>query len=80
VDSLSDCKCSWQIKDATTGHVRRPGNPKKWRARVLCEGIICHLALLTVDEPDFWTDDLISLQFVSEPELQVQLRFPTTSP
>lgn len=29
-------------------HVRRPGNPKKWRAHVLCEGKICDLALLTV--------------------------------
>ncbi len=59
--------------NATTVHVRRPGNPKKWRARILCEGIICDLALLTVDEPDFWSEDLMSLQFVSVPELQVRL-------
>ena len=59
-----------QIMNATTVHVRRPGNPKKWRARVLCEGIICDLALLTVDEPGFWSDDLMSLQFVAVPELQ----------
>ncbi|EIE25461.1 trypsin-like serine protease [Coccomyxa subellipsoidea C-169] len=58
------------IMNATTVHVRRPGNPKKWRARILCEGIICDLALLTVDEPDFWSEDLMSLQFVSVPELQ----------
>lgn len=56
--------------NATTVHVRRPGNPKKWRARILCEGIICDLALLTVDEPDFWSEDLMSLQFVAVPELQ----------
>jgi hypothetical protein len=60
-----------QIMNATTVHVRRPGNPKKWRARVLCQGIICDLALLTVDEPEFWSEDLMSLQFVAVPELQV---------
>ena len=61
-----------QIMNATTVHVRRPGNPKKWRARVLCEGIICDLALLTVDEPQFWSEDLMSLQFVAVPELQAR--------
>ena len=60
-----------QISNATTVHVRRPGNPKKWRARILCEGIICDLALLTVDEDEFWSEDLMSLQFVDVPELQV---------
>jgi hypothetical protein len=65
--------CVGQIMNATTVHVRRPGNPKKWRARILCEGIICDLALLTVDEDDFWSEDLMSLQFVSVPELQVLL-------
>ena len=60
-----------QISNATTVHVRRPGNPKKWRARILCEGIICDLALLTVDEDEFWSGDLMSLQFVDVPELQV---------
>ncbi len=60
-----------QISNSTTVHVRRPGNPKKWRARLLCEGIICDLALLTVDEEEFWSEDLMSLQFVDVPELQV---------
>ena len=63
-----------QISNATTVHVRRPGNPKKWRARILCEGIICDLALLTVDEDEFWSEDLMSLQFVDVPELQVFVR------
>lgn len=63
-----------QISNATTVHVRRPGNPKKWRARILCEGIICDLALLTVDEDEFWSEDLMSLQFVDVPELQVYAR------
>lgn len=62
-----------QISNATTVHVRRPGNPKKWRARILCEGIICDLALLTVDEEEFWSEDLMSLQFVDVPELQVHI-------
>lgn len=60
------------MANATTTHVRRPGNPKKWRARVLCEGKICDLALLTVDDEDFWGDDLLGLQFVDVPELQVR--------
>eukprot|EP00884_Botryococcus_braunii_P011067 jgi/Botrbrau1/19962/Bobra.0059s0078.1 len=58
------------VANATTTHVRRPGNPKKWRARVLCEGKICDLALLTVDDSDFWGDDLLGLEFVDVPELQ----------
>ncbi|KAK9834040.1 hypothetical protein WJX81_005089 [Elliptochloris bilobata] len=58
------------VSNATTVHVRRPGNPKKWRARVLCEAKICDLALLTVDADDFWLGDLMSLRFVQVPELQ----------
>lgn len=58
------------ITNATTVHVRRPGNPKKWKARVACEGRICDLALLTVDDDGFWEDDLQPLQFVDVPELQ----------
>ena len=59
------------MSNATTVHVRRPGNPKKWRARVLCEAKVCDLALLTVDCDDFWLGDLMSLRFVQVPELQV---------
>jgi len=58
------------ITNATTVHVRRPGNPKKWRARVLCNGRMCDLALLTVDEPGFWEEDMQPLKFVDVPELQ----------
>mmetsp|Transcript_34326 Transcript_34326/g.86516 ORF Transcript_34326/g.86516 Transcript_34326/m.86516 type:complete len:426 (+) Transcript_34326:161-1438(+) len=58
------------ISNATTVHVRRPGNPKKWKARVACDGRICDLALLTVDDDGFWEDDLQPLQFVDVPELQ----------
>ena len=68
--------CFQQVSNATTVYVRRPGNPKKWRARVACEGRICDLALLTVDEDAFWAEPLQGVQFVDVPELQVvrQLR------
>ncbi len=65
-----------QVSNATTVHVRRPGNSKKWRARVLCEAKICDLALLTVDSDDFWLGDLMSLRFVQVPELQVRVCHP----
>lgn len=59
-----------QVSNETTVHVRRPGNPKKWRAKVLCEGKIADLALVTVEDDQFWTDELLDLQFVDVPELQ----------
>lgn len=62
-----------QVSNETTVHVRRPGNPKKWRAKVLCEGKIADLALVTVEDDLFWTDELLDLQFVDVPELQVTL-------
>mmetsp|Transcript_1851 Transcript_1851/g.5421 ORF Transcript_1851/g.5421 Transcript_1851/m.5421 type:complete len:526 (+) Transcript_1851:247-1824(+) len=61
------------ISNATTVHVRAPGNPKKWRAKVLCDGKVCDLALLTVEDEAFWTDDMQSLTFVSTPELQDEI-------
>jgi len=38
---------------------------------VLCEGKIADLALVTVEDDQFWTDELLDLQFVDVPELQV---------
>ncbi|KAL3146345.1 hypothetical protein ABBQ32_003036 [Trebouxia sp. C0010 RCD-2024] len=58
------------VSNETTVHVRRPGNPKKWRAKVLCEGKIADLALVTVEDDQFWTDELLDLRFVDVPELQ----------
>ena len=58
------------MSNETTVHVRRPGNPKKWRAKVLCEGKIADLALVTVEDDLFWIDELLDLQFVDVPELQ----------
>ena len=62
---------SCQVTNATTIQVRRPGNPRKWRARILCEGRLCDLALLTVDEDEFWADAFMVLQFDDVPQLQV---------
>ena len=62
-----------QVSNETTVHVRRPGNPKKWRAKVLCEGKIADLALVTVEDAHFWTDELLDLQFVDVPELQASI-------
>ena len=61
------------MSNETTVHVRRPGNPKKWRAKVLCEGKIADLALVTVEDDQFWTDELLDLQFVDVPELQASI-------
>ena len=60
-----------QVTNATTIQVRRPGNPRKWRARILCEGRLCDLALLTVDEDEFWAEAFMVLQFDDVPQLQV---------
>lgn len=54
---------------AVTVHVRRPGNARKWPARVLCHGHICDLALVTVDDDAFW-EGLRPVTFVGVPELQ----------
>eukprot|EP00210_Caulerpa_lentillifera_P005347 g5110.t1 len=58
------------VSNATSIHVRRPGNPKKWKATVLCEAKSSDLALLTVEEILFWQDDLQALSFVEVPNLQ----------
>ena len=71
---LPEVESNWmlQVSNATTVHVRKPGNSRKWRAHVLCEGKICDLALLSVSSSEFWADDLMPLEFVEVPELQVQ--------
>lgn len=61
-----------QVANAVTVYVRRPGNPKKWRAAITCMGKQSDLALLTVPEDAFWGNDLRPLVFLKEvPELQV---------
>ena len=39
---------------------------------MLCEGKIADLALVTVEDDQFWTDKLLDLQFVDVPELQAR--------
>lgn len=60
------------MSNATSVHVRRPGNAKKWKATVLCEAKSSDLALLTVEEDLFWQDDLREVKFVDVPDLQVR--------
>lgn len=60
-----------QVSNATAVYVRRPGNAKKFKAEVVCEGKMCDLALLTVRDDAFWDPDMRGLTFVDVPELQV---------
>jgi len=53
--------------------VRKPGTAKKWKAEILCEGKVCDLAILTVKDALFWSEDLKGLIFVPEPELQASI-------
>jgi len=50
--------------------VRRHGCSKKFIARVLHVGHECDLCLLTVDDPEFWTDYLNPLPLGEVPQLQ----------
>lgn len=59
--------------------VQRHGIPKKYPARVLAVGHECDLALIGVDDDDFWTGTR-ALEFGDVPELQqsvVVVGFPT---
>lgn len=58
-----------QVSNTTAVYVRRPGNAKKFKAEVVCDGKMADLALLTVKEDTFWTG-LRGLEFVDVPELQ----------
>ena len=70
-----------QVQSSTTVYVRRPGNPKKWQAEVLCIGHVCDLALLTVKDDSFWEADLMPLRFSDVPELQAShCHRPATQP
>ena len=57
------------VNHATTVHVRRPGNPKKFPGVVRCIGHQVDLALLSVDDADFW-EGLEPLEFSEIPQLQ----------
>ena len=57
------------VLSGTTVHVRREGRPKKFPARVLCCAPAVDLALLTVDDEEFW-HNLCPLQLAAVPHLQ----------
>lgn len=45
------------VRDYTTVRVRRHGGSEKYKAKVLCINHACDLAILSVDEPGFWTGE-----------------------
>lgn len=61
-----------QVANCTTVYVRKPGNPKKWQAEVLCVGLVCDLALVTVKDDAFWDPDFMPLTFSDVPDLQAR--------
>lgn len=58
------------VANCTTVYVRKPGNPKKWQAEVLCVGLVCDLALVTVKDEAFWDPSFMPLTFSDVPDLQ----------
>ena len=67
------------VSDHTFIQVRKEANPKKYTARLLAIGHDCDLAILTVDDEEFFVDTP-SLEFGNLPELQdtvTVLGFPT---
>eukprot|EP00967_Tisochrysis_lutea_P045519 scaffold55257_cov17-Tisochrysis_lutea.AAC.1 len=75
-----------QVSNATAVYVRRPGMARKFRAQIICEGKMCDLALMTVEDDAFWLGPsgstngatsgpgpLKPLNFVDVPELQVPI-------
>eukprot|EP00200_Dunaliella_tertiolecta_P008793 CAMPEP_0202381808 /NCGR_PEP_ID=MMETSP1127-20130417/38897_1 /ASSEMBLY_ACC=CAM_ASM_000462 /TAXON_ID=3047 /ORGANISM="Dunaliella tertiolecta, Strain CCMP1320" /LENGTH=681 /DNA_ID=CAMNT_0048980879 /DNA_START=32 /DNA_END=2077 /DNA_ORIENTATION=+ len=74
------------VSNATAVYVRRPGMARKFRAQIICEGKMCDLALMTVEDDAFWLGPsgstngatsgpgpLKPLNFVDVPELQVPI-------
>ncbi|OGV33313.1 MAG: hypothetical protein A2020_08475 [Lentisphaerae bacterium GWF2_45_14] len=57
------------VADQTFLMVRKQGDPKKYTARLLAAGHECDLALLTVDDPDFFKD-LPPMDMDNLPKLQ----------
>jgi len=57
------------ISDHTFIQVRKESNPKKYTAQVEAIGHDCDLALLKVDNPEFF-DDVLALDFGELPQLQ----------
>jgi len=68
------------VQDETMLRVTKEGNPKKFRARLAVVAHDLDLAMITVDEPGFWSD-LPHAEFAEEfPELYSEVKavgFPT---
>ncbi|KIZ00510.1 hypothetical protein MNEG_7454 [Monoraphidium neglectum] len=62
----------WILTNAHSVKVKRRGDDRKFIARVLSVGVDCDIALLTVDDPEFW-EGVSPLEFGSLPRLQDQV-------
>ena len=64
--------CTVQVK------VKRRGDDQKFLANVLAIGTECDIALLTVEDPQFW-EGVTPLEFGPLPRLQVHLHLAASS-
>ncbi|GBF92582.1 protease Do-like [Raphidocelis subcapitata] len=63
----------WILTNAHSVKVKRRGDDRKFIARVLSVGADCDIALLTVDDPEFW-EGVAALEFAAAlPRLQDQV-------
>lgn len=51
------------VRHHTSLRLTRHGQPGNFAGRVLCESEMCDLALVTVDDDDFWNDELAIASF-----------------
>ena len=62
----------WEPQGCAQVRVKRRGDDRKHVARVLAIGVECDMALLTVDEPEFW-EGVQPVGFGPLPRLHVRL-------
>lgn len=53
--------------------LRKHGDAKKFCARVLAVGHECDIAMLTVDDEDFWSPDVEALDVEGLPDMQQEV-------
>ncbi|KAL8271019.1 hypothetical protein Esti_005060 [Eimeria stiedai] len=58
------------VENAAVVQVRRRGDHQKHEARVICIGLECDLAMLQVDDPDFWDGIGPPLEWGPSPTLE----------
>ena len=63
------------VRDYTTVRVRRHGGSEKFKAQVLCINHACDLALLSVEDPDFWLGGLVVVVAVQGVRVRVRTLF-----